>query len=108
MEYRCLCADEMQWFEMSVTPLRRVGGGAVISHADITRRKQIEIELEQQRQELTHLTRVGILGELSGAMAHELNQPLTSILSNAQAAQRLLRQESAGPAGGAISRSTTL
>jgi C4-dicarboxylate-specific signal transduction histidine kinase len=94
MEYRCLCADEMQWFEMSVTPLRRVGGGAVISHADITRRKQIEIESEQQRQELTHLTRVGILGELSGAMAHELNQPLTSILSNAQAAQRLLRQES--------------
>ncbi|HVO01761.1 MAG TPA: ATP-binding protein [Candidatus Cybelea sp.] len=42
-----------------------------------------------QRQ-LTHLTRVVTLGELSGALAHELNQPLTAILSNAQAGQRLL------------------
>ena len=83
----------MRWFEMSVTPLRRVAGGAVISHEDITRRKQAEIELEQQRQELTHLTRVRILGELSGAMAHELHQPLTAILSNAQAVKRLLHQD---------------
>jgi PAS domain S-box-containing protein len=93
MEYACLCADPMRWFEMSVTPLRRAAGGAVISHEDITRRKQAEIESEQHRRELTHLTRVRILGELSGAMAHELHQPLTAILSNAQAVKRLLRQE---------------
>jgi C4-dicarboxylate-specific signal transduction histidine kinase len=48
------------------------------------------MEIEQRRKEVTHLTRVAILGELSGALAHELNQPLTAILSNAQAAQRLL------------------
>ena len=57
---------------------------------DITARKQAELEAQQQRQLLTHLTRVATLGELSGALAHELNQPLTSILSNAQAALRLL------------------
>jgi C4-dicarboxylate-specific signal transduction histidine kinase len=39
-----------------------------------------------------HLTRVSILGQLSGALAHELNQPLAAILSNAQAAQRFLKQ----------------
>src|SRR5262249_48013536 len=39
-----------------------------------------------------HLSRVGILGALSGSLAHELNQPLTAILSNAQAAQRFLAQ----------------
>ena len=93
MEYACLCADPTRWFELSVIPLRRAAGGAVISHEDITRRKQAEIESEQHRRELTHLTRVGILGELSGAMAHELHQPLTAILSNAQAAKRLLHQE---------------
>jgi PAS domain S-box-containing protein len=93
MEYACLCADPKRWFEMSVTPLRRADGGAVVSHEDITRRKQAEIEAEQHRRELTHLTRVGILGELSGAMAHELNQPLTAILGNAQAVKRLLRQD---------------
>jgi C4-dicarboxylate-specific signal transduction histidine kinase len=57
------------------------------------RRRIAEFEAEQQRQQLTHLTRVGVLGELSGAFAHELNQPLTAILSNAQAARLILEQE---------------
>ncbi len=57
---------------------------------DITNLRRAELEAQQRREEVTHLTRVAILGELSGALAHELNQPLTAILSNAQAAQRLL------------------
>jgi len=47
-------------------------------------------ELLRNRQQLAHLTRVSALGELAGSLAHELNQPLTAILSNAQAAQRFL------------------
>src|SRR5262249_2475077 len=65
------------------------------ANVDITERKIAEEErreaeemLHAHRQELYHLSRVGILGELSGTLAHELNQPLTAILSNAQAAQR--------------------
>ena len=46
----------------------------------------------RQRDELAHLSRVAMLGELSGSLAHELNQPLAAILSNAQAAQRYLAQ----------------
>lgn len=65
---------------------QRVGGIL----ADITRRKQLELEAEQRRGDLVHLTRVSILGELSGAIAHELNQPLTAILSNAQATRLML------------------
>jgi PAS domain S-box-containing protein len=60
---------------------------------DVTAQKQIEREAQQQRLELMHLSRVAMLGELSGALAHELNQPLTAILSNAQAAQRLLARD---------------
>jgi len=60
---------------------------------DITQRKVAELEAQQQRQELAHLSRVTMLGELSGSMAHELNQPLTAILSNAQAAQRFLAHD---------------
>jgi len=61
---------------------------------DITEQKNAESEAELQRQEVTHLMRVSALGELSGAIAHEVNQPLTAILSNAQAALYLLGQES--------------
>ena len=59
---------------------------------DFTERKVAEIEAAQHRAELAHLTRVTTLSELSGSLAHELNQPLAIILSNAQAAQRLLAQ----------------
>jgi PAS domain S-box-containing protein len=58
---------------------------------DITEGRRAEVEAQQQRLEVTHLSRVAMLGELSGALAHELNQPLTAILANARAAQRLLR-----------------
>jgi PAS domain S-box-containing protein len=61
---------------------------------DITDQKAAESEAELQRQEVTHLMRVSVLGELSGAIAHEVKQPLTAILSNAQAALYLLAQQS--------------
>src|ERR1035438_9673534 len=62
---------------------------------DITHRKQAELEAQSRREELAHLSRVTMLGELSGSLAHELNQPLTAILSNAQAAQRFLSRDDA-------------
>jgi PAS domain S-box-containing protein len=60
---------------------------------DITEQKAAETEAELQRQEVTHLMRVSVLGELSGAIAHEVNQPLTAILTNAQSALYLLDQD---------------
>jgi PAS domain S-box-containing protein len=62
----------------------------VLTVRDITAQRRAELEAREQRLELTHLSRVNLLGELSGAIAHELNQPLTAILSNADAAQRYL------------------
>jgi signal transduction histidine kinase len=47
-------------------------------------------ELESTRREMDRVMRANVLGELSSTLAHELNQPLTAILSNAQAAQRIL------------------
>jgi PAS domain S-box-containing protein len=57
---------------------------------DLTARKKLEAESRRHLVELAHVTRVSTLGELSGSLAHELNQPLTAIMSNAQAAQRFL------------------
>ena len=55
---------------------------------DITDRRRAEQDARQLRESLAHVTRVTTAGELAASMAHELNQPLTAILSNAQAAQR--------------------
>ena len=60
---------------------------------DISERKRAENEITQQRTELAHMSRVMMLSELSGSLAHELNQPLAAILSNAQAAQRFLSED---------------
>jgi len=60
-------------------------------------RVRVELDAREQRLQLTHLSRVAMLGELSGGIAHELNQPLTAILSNAQAAQHLIADKSADP-----------
>jgi signal transduction histidine kinase len=96
-EYRIVLADaQIRWiaavgrveFDAEQRPLRLRG----ISR-DITRSRQVVQEVQQQREALAHLSRVTVLGELSGSLAHELNQPLTAILSNAQAGQRLLAQE---------------
>lgn len=54
------------------------------------RRQRAELEVRRRREELAHMTRVATMGELTASLAHEINQPLAAILSNAQAAQRLL------------------
>jgi PAS domain S-box-containing protein len=80
--------------EVGVRPIEAGGGPlALVSLYDLSERKRAEAELARQRDEVAHLSRVNMLGELSGAIAHEINQPLTAILSNAQAAQRFMRHE---------------
>ena len=62
----------------------------LVSVMDLSERIRMERESALQRDELAHLSRVALLAELSGSLAHELNQPLTAILANAQAAARFL------------------
>ena len=50
----------------------------------------MELELQERRKQLMHFTRVARLSELSGLARSRVNQPLTAILSNAQAAQRFI------------------
>src|SRR5262249_41709133 len=93
-EYRVVLPNgELRWvagrgqveFNRDGRPVRMHGASL-----DITRRKQAEEQAERHRNEMAHLSRVSVLGELSGSLAHELNLPLGAILSNAQAAQRML------------------
>jgi C4-dicarboxylate-specific signal transduction histidine kinase len=58
-------------------------------------RRRAEMEGQRLRQDLAHVGRVSTMGQLTASLAHELNQPLTAILSNAQAAQRILDSDTA-------------
>ncbi len=79
--------------EAALSPMPTKDGLFVlVSVVDITERRNVERATARQRDDFAHLSRVAMLGELSGSLAHELNQPLTAILSNAQAAQRFLAQ----------------
>jgi signal transduction histidine kinase len=83
--------EEHKWLVISavvVLIVQSIFIGLLIIQA--RRRQRAQTALELQQQALTHLGRVATLGELSGAIAHEINNPLTAILSNAQAAARFL------------------
>jgi two-component system, LuxR family, sensor kinase FixL len=93
-EYRVvLPSGQLRWiagrghveFNGNGQPVRMRGASL-----DITERKQAEEQAARQRNEMAHLSRVSTLGELSGSIAHELSLPLSAVLSNAQAAQRVL------------------
>ena len=56
---------------------------------DISQRVRVEEELRQHREELAHVSRVQTMAELATSVAHELNQPLTAILTNTQTLVRL-------------------
>jgi signal transduction histidine kinase len=90
LEYCAGTGEGNQWWMMSVVPLKRPGGGAVITHTDITARKRAEMEAQRTRDDLAHTTRVWVMGELTAALSHQLNQPLTGIMGNAHAGRRLL------------------
>lgn len=57
---------------------------------DVTARKQAELEAKQRQDDLGHLSRVALMGEMSASLAHELNQPLSGIVSNASAGIRFI------------------
>ena len=93
VEFRVQDGDEVRWISVQARPVAGDDGKPTAmsgAFGDVTSRKLTEADADVQRQEIAHLMRVSMLGELSGGLAHELTQPLTAILSNAQAGKLLL------------------
>jgi len=57
---------------------------------DVSERKKAVEQARKTRDEIDRLSRISLLGEMTGSIAHELNQPLSGIISNASAGQRFI------------------
>jgi len=84
-------AGERAWRDEFVQRLQLLGE----VFANTLSRRRAEMEGQRLRQDLAHIGRVSTVGELTASLAHELNQPLTAILANAQAVRRILDADKA-------------
>jgi len=82
-------AAERAWRDEFVQRLQLLGE----VFANTLARRRAEMEGQRLRGDLAHVGRVATVGELTASLAHELNQPLTAILANAQTARRLLESD---------------
>ena len=98
-EYELLivAADGVErWISAGARRVRQPGGDTIRIIGmirDITEQRRAEREVRQQQLELTHLSRVSLVGELAAAIVHEVGQPIGAVTLNAQAAERLLERE---------------
>jgi two-component system sensor kinase FixL len=72
--------------------------GTTTTARDISQRKHAEANEAARRTELAHVGRLRVMGEMSAAIAHELNQPLTAVTNYVKAAQRFLEADPPSPA----------
>jgi two-component system sensor histidine kinase TtrS len=83
--------------EYSSTPIRDgqlKTVGSVVVFRDISDRKRISEETRQHQDDLAHVARLSTMGEMASGIAHEINQPLTAIATNAHACIRMLESGS--------------
>ena len=88
LEYSLPSQGEVRFYEARIV---RCDTDKVLSIVrDITERRRAELQARELRDELAHVGRVTTLAALTGSLAHEINQPLAAIMTNAQAATRLI------------------
>ena len=80
------------WQIALITAVILLQGGLISALLSAHRRRRLaEVESRQRMKELAHVNRFSTAGELTASIAHEINQPLGSILTNAETAQAILK-----------------
>ncbi len=90
LEYSLPIREGIRHYEARVVRCERDTVLSIVR--DITARRRAEEEAHQLHDQLAHVGRVTVLGALTGSLAHEINQPLTAVMANAQAALRMIAE----------------
>ena len=96
VRYRRAADGQYRWFLSRAVPLRDGNGNIVRWYGvstDIEDRKRAEQDREKLREDLAHVNRVSMMGELSASLSHELKQPITAAVTSANTALRWLKRE---------------
>ena len=104
LDNECFCRRDGECFpvDISCTPVLEQGevSGAVVVFRDITEKKrqqaildQALAEAQEQKDKLTHMSRLSSMGEMASGFAHEVNQPLTAINNYAQVCRRMIDRD---------------
>ena len=84
--------EKYRWQITLVIALILIQGAMIVGLLHERRRRQLaEVQARQRMAELAHVNRFSTAGELTASIAHEINQPLGSILTNAETAQEILK-----------------
>ena len=93
LQYECHTPSGPGWYQVRVRPFRTGNASLerfVVAHENITEAKLAEEELRSSQAQLSHLVRLGTMGELTAGIAHELNQPLGAVANYASGCKRRL------------------
>lgn len=78
---------------VSVLPEGELWSRVLVMAIDVTERNEIRARLEKTSAELAHAGRVSMLGQLAASIAHEVNQPLTAVITYGKSAKRWLNRD---------------
>jgi PAS domain S-box-containing protein len=84
LEYQCNLMGQSFWFHLKALRVQNSFNFVMMIYDDITERKQRELTDKEHLDQLAHVTRLGLMGEMAAGLAHEVNQPLTAIATYAQ------------------------
>ena len=97
IRFRHFASDEVIPMLQTIFAVDPVESGGKIGLATISRdireRKRVEGVLREAHAELARVSRISSMGELSASIAHEVNQPLSAVVTNAYACRRMLEAE---------------